>query len=89
MKITPLPVVAGGTPATSGTAQTVAAGNAAVVQVGTFTYDMVQILADCATAFMHCDTRIYSHFDGFGIGVAAKTTAGTCLYSVNKANKAG
>ena len=36
---------------------------------------------------MKCDTRIYSHFDGFGIGVAAKTTAGTCLYSVNKAKQ--
>lgn len=38
---------------------------------------------------MRCDTRIYSHFDGFGIGVAAKTTAGTCLYSVNKATASG
>jgi hypothetical protein len=59
------------------------------VQVGTFTYDMVQLIADCATAFMKCDTRIYSHFDGFAIGVAAKLTAGKCLYSVNKVTEAG
>lgn len=89
LTVTPLPVVSGGTPDTSGTANTVAAGNAAVVQVGTFTYDMVQLIADCATAFMKCDTRIYSHFDGFAIGVASKLTAGTCLYSVNKATDAG